>query len=51
LPAFRYLLGIGIPVVTYDTRMIGEVDRMVRLMDGQAVDGAKTVAPEKGGVG
>ncbi len=40
--------GTAILVVTHDTRMIGEVDRVVRLMDGQIADGAETVSPEKG---
>lgn len=40
--------GTAVLVVTHDTRMIGEVDLVVRLMDGQVVDGAETVSPEKG---
>ena len=30
--------GTAILVVTHDTRMIGEVDRVIRLIDGQVVD-------------
>ena len=30
--------GTAVLVVTHDTRMIGEVDRVIRLMDGEVVD-------------
>ena len=41
--------GTAVLVVTHDTRMIGEVDRVIRLMDGRVVDVAEAVSPEMGG--
>lgn len=37
--------GTAILVVTHDTRMISEVDRVIRLMDGQIVEGVQTTPP------
>ncbi len=40
--------GTAILVVTHDTRMIGEVDRVIRLIDGQVVDEvAESTAPSE----
>jgi putative ABC transport system ATP-binding protein len=44
--------GTAILVVTHDTRMISEVDRVIHLMDGRIVDGDKSaehLGPQKGG--